>query len=241
MIKLENCEVMGWEAAIRELYKGKGVRWVYPNSYEAYISTHGKFLSCGTYPTEEQAREAVAITKIKLFEASVIAHGDNPSDVVESVEKGYFASPSGNIYNRHGDLMVGAVDHCGYRHTILNRKNRNVHRVIAETFIPNPDNLPCVNHKDGNKLNNSVDNLEWCTHSENTSHAYREGLEKKQTGEEHHNHKLTWADVHYIRDVYEKGNRIYGSAALGRLFGVDKSTVSAIVHNETWREQNDKN
>ena len=127
MLKVENTEVFGWEAAIRELYNGKGVRWVYPNSYEAYISTHGKFLSCGTYPTEEQAREAVVITKIKLFEASVIAHGDNPSEIVESVENGYFASASGNIYNRHGDLMIGEIDHCGYRHTILNRKNRNVH------------------------------------------------------------------------------------------------------------------
>ena len=66
-----------------------------------------------------------------LPKSKQIAHGDNPSEIVESVEKGYFASPSGNIYNRHGDLMVGSVDHCGYRHTILNRKNRNVHRVIA--------------------------------------------------------------------------------------------------------------
>lgn len=178
MIKIENIETYGWEAAIQGLYNGKGVRFVYPNSYEAYISTHGKFLSCGTYSTEEEAREAVAITKIKLFEASVIAHGDNPSEIIETVEKGYFASPRGNIYNRHGDLMVGAVDHCGYRHTILNRKNRNFHRVIAETFIPNLNNLPCVNHKDGNKQNNRVDNLEWCTHSENTLHSFRTGLQK---------------------------------------------------------------
>ena len=178
MLKIENAETFGWEAAIRGLYRGKGVRLVYPNSYEAYISTHGKFLSCGTYSTEEEAREAVVITKIKLFEASVIAHGDNPSEIIETVEKGYFASPRGNIYNRHGGLMASAVDHCGYRHTILNGKNRNIHRVIAETFIPNPNNLPCVNHKDGNKQNNRVDNLEWCTHSENTLHSFRTGLQK---------------------------------------------------------------
>ena len=178
MLKIENAETFGWEAAIRGLYRGKGVRLVYPNSYEAYISTHGKFLSCGTYLTEEEAREAVVITKIKLFEASVIAHGDNPSEIIETVEKGYFASPRGNIYNRHGGLMASAVDHCGYRHTILNGKNRNIHRVIAETFIPNPNNLPCVNHKDGNKQNNRVDNLEWCTHSENTLHSFRTGLQK---------------------------------------------------------------
>ena len=178
MLKIENAETFGWEAAIRGLYRGKGVRLAYPNSYEAYISTHGKFLSCGTYSTEEEAREAVVITKIKLFEASVIAHGDNPSEIIETVEKGYFASPRGNIYNRHGGLMASSVDHCGYRHTILNGKNRNIHRVIAETFIPNPNNLPCVNHKDGNKQNNRVDNLEWCTHSENTLHSFRTGLQK---------------------------------------------------------------
>ena len=160
MLTIENAETFGWEAAIRGLYRGKGVRLVYPNSYEAYISTHGKFLSCGTYSTEEEAREAVVITKIKLFEASVIAHGDNPSEIIETVEKGYFASPRGNIYNRHGGLMASSVDHCGYRHTILNGKNRNIHRVIAETFIPNPNNLPCVNHKDGNSQHNRVDCLE---------------------------------------------------------------------------------
>ena len=236
MIKIENTDVYGWEAAIRDLYNGKGVRWVYPNSYEAYISTHGKFLSCGTYPTEEQAREAVVITKIKLFEASVIAHGDNPSEVVKSVEKGYFASPNGNIYNRHGDLMIGAIDPCGYRHTILNRKNRNVHRVIAETFIPNPNNLPCVNHKDGNKLNNSIDNLEWCTYSENTIHAYQTGLEQKNCGENHHSHKLTKEDVEYIKQKYIKRDSEFGAVALANKFGVDRTTIHDIIRGKTWRE-----
>lgn len=235
MLKIENVDIFGWEAAIRELYNGKGVRLVYPNSYEAYISTHGKFLSCGTYSTEEQAREAVVITKIKLFEASVIAHGDNPSEIVESVEKGYFASPSGNIYNRHGDLMAGSVDHCGYRHIILNRKNHNVHRIIAKTFIPNPDNLPCVNHKDGNKLNNSVNNLEWCTHSENIIHAYQTGLEQAMCGEQHHAHKLTEDAVKYIKQVYVKRDKEFGAVALAKKFNVDRTTIHDIVRGKTWR------
>lgn len=216
MIKLEKTEVCGWEAAIRELYNGKGVRWVYHNSYEAYISTHGKFLSCGTHPTEERAREAVVITKIKLFEASVIAHGDNPAEVVECNDKGYFASPSGNIYNRHGELMQGATDRCGYRHVIVNRKNKNVHRIIAETFIPNLCALPCVNHKDGNKLNNSVDNLEWCTYSENTLHSFKNGLQKK-VGE---SPIYTEEELEYIKHhLYDKPGDI--ATHLGR----NKDTV----------------
>lgn len=216
MIKVDHIEVFGWEGAIRGMYENKGVRQVWNGAYEAYVTSHGKFVSCGTFPTEEQAREAVIITKIKLFEASVIANGDNPAEIVECADKGYFASPSGNIYNRHGELMQGAVDRCGYRHIIVNQKNKNVHRIIAETFIPNPNGLPCVNHKDGNKQNNDIDNLEWCTHSENTLHSFRIGLQKK-AGE---SPVYTEEELEYIKcHLYDKPSDI--AACLGR----NKDTV----------------
>lgn len=71
----------------------------------------------------------------------------------------------------------------GYFYINLCDKNHNnklytVHRIVALTFIPNPNNYPCINHKDGNKQNNYVENLEWCTYSHNEKHAYRNNLKK---------------------------------------------------------------
>lgn len=57
-----------------------------------------------------------------------------------------------------------------------NYKHFKLHKLIAYYFIPNPDNLPCINHLDGNKLNNDISNLEWSTLSSNTKHAYDNGL-----------------------------------------------------------------
>lgn len=154
--------------------------------------------------------------------------------------KGFKATLDGQIIGKRGKLMVGHVDRCGYREVLFSENGKTnqyrVHRLIAETFIPNPMNLPCVNHKDGNKLNNSVDNLEWCTHAENTLHAYRTGLEQKVCGEQHHAHKLTEDAVRYIRKVYIKRDRDFGATALANLFKVDRTTIQDVIKGKTWRE-----
>ena len=93
----------------------------------------------------------------------------------------YQASNLGKIRNeKTRNILSGGIKR-GYKEVILikdnKRKYKLVHRLIALTYIPNNSNKPQVNHKDGNKLNNNVDNLEWCTRSENMKHAYRTGLE----------------------------------------------------------------
>lgn len=77
-------------------------------------------------------------------------------------------------YGSHGDIILKTNDRKGYRGVTLFRDGKryykSVHRLVAEAFIPNPDNLPLVNHKDEDKTNNRVDNLEWCTRLYNANY-----------------------------------------------------------------------
>lgn len=147
-------------------------------------------------------------------------------------------SENGEIKS-HGKLINGEICKAGYRRIHVSHNGTHykflVHRLIAETFIPNPDNLPCVNHKDGNKLNNNVNNLEWVTYSENNIHAYRMGL-KSAKGIKNGRHKLTEKDVEAIRAQYVKGkhseNNSYG---LAKKYGVSPKTIQQIVNGVTWK------
>lgn len=113
------------------------------------------------------------------------------------------------------------------------KKYIKIHRAVACTFIPNIYNLPQVNHKDGNKENNYVENLEWVTAQENTIHAYKNGL--TPTGEKSVFSKLTKEDVEYIRSHHIPKDKDYGSAALARKYNVHPSTISKIVHKKSWK------
>ena len=81
----------------------------------------------------------------------------------------------------------------------------SVHRIVAKAFIPNPENKPQINHKDGNRLNNVIENLEWCTASENIIHAFATGLSKNARGEDSVKSKLKESDVLEIRRLHSLG------------------------------------
>ena len=115
------------------------------------------------------------------------------------------------------------------------KKNIKIHRAVAETFIPNPDNLPVINHKDGNKLDNWVDNLEWCSRKYNVQHAYINGLAKAVCNERNGSAKLTKNDVLYIRNNYIPKDPEFGCRALARKFKVCHKTITQIFHKQTWR------
>jgi hypothetical protein len=90
----------------------------------------------------------------------------------------------------------------GYLKAVLTKdgitKHPTVHRLVANAFIPNPEDLPFVNHKDCDKTNNSVSNLEWCTRRKNIEHAVENGL--FSSGERHWCCKLTEEQVNSIRE-----------------------------------------
>lgn len=152
--------------------------------------------------------------------------------------------------NQHGsfDLEYGGhwmsvwINGSGYKAVKFckngNEMNHLVHRLLGKTFIDNPYNKLEINHKDGNKLNNSLDNIEWVTHQENSIHAYKLGLMykfKPQIGEEHWNSKLTWDIVKEIRETYpykKRGERVWIK------YGISKMQYYDIVNNKYWVDIN---
>ena len=117
------------------------------------------------------------------------------------------------------------------------RKNKitfKVHKAVAETFINNLNNFPIINHKDGNKLNNRIDNLEWCTAQYNVQHAFDNGLILIRCGKDASNTKLTLDDVKYIRKNYIPRDYEFGTRGLARKFNVSHQTIIRALKNKSW-------
>lgn len=106
------------------------------------------------------------------------------------------------------------------------RKTHRVNRLVAVAFLDNPDNLPQVNHINCIKTDNRVENLEWCTVSDNTKHAFDNDLCIK--GEKHHNAKLTVDDVKFIK------NSNLSQRKLAKMFNVTKTSISNIQKGLSW-------
>lgn len=112
-----------------------------------------------------------------------------------------------------------------------NYKLVKVHRLVAGAFIDNPENKPCVNHKDRDRLNNKVDNLEWCTYKENSQHAFNLGVNSAKC-EDHGLSLLTNKQVMEIRKKLSNGEK---GVTLAREFGVSPTIISYIKNRKTYK------
>ena len=128
-------------------------------------------------------------------------------------------------------------DKRGYPSITLIKNNKyhkeRVHRVVAKTFIPNYKNLREVNHKNGIKTDNKIENLEWVTSQQNIQHALKNGLLHWNKGSLNHNSKLNENQIKEIRQKYDTNQ--FTQQNLAELFNVDQTSISLIILRKYWK------
>lgn len=169
-----------------------------------------------------------------------------------SYAESYQVSNFGNV-RTVGRKINSSVQKCGYRlskprvlsindqgngYKILctqihgKKKNYYIHRLVAEFFVPNHDNLPEVNHFDSDRSNNHYTNLEWVTRSENMMHASKHGFLKN--GAENHNAKLTESQVIEILTKARENPNI-NRKELAKIYGVSDTAICKIISGKRWK------
>ena len=159
----------------------------------------------------------------------------------------YLVFEDGRIYNSMNDKFFNQYTNpAGYMYIkvhLLTKsgfvyRNYAVHRMVAETFIPNPENKPQVNHINGIKNDNRVSNLEWVTNSENMIHAYGKELRKPNSGEKVHFAKYTSEQIEMVCKEIEKDElSLY---EIEKLTGVPHKTICGIRKRQIWKDISNK-
>lgn len=151
----------------------------------------------------------------------------------------YLCNENGEIYSLLSKkVMKTHSDKDGYqqlRMTITKGKAITVkaHRLIAQTFLPNPENKQCINHKDGNKKNNAVSNLEWCTAKENNKHARKVGL-LNDYGINNSRAVCNQEVLDEIRQLISEGK---GNTEIEKITGISNKVVSNIRRGRNYKKE----
>ncbi len=139
---------------------------------------------------------------------------------------------------KHYGLILKDADSCGYRHVSLCKngkvKTHNIHRLILLSFLGESDLQ--VNHINGDKSDNRLENLEYCTPSENAQHSYDTGLQIAKRGSDLSFSKLTESQVFRIKYIaaYMKPRRGYWTQ-IAKSLNISTSVISNIIHNKKWK------
>lgn len=144
----------------------------------------------------------------------------------------YEITSEGQVINKMtGHILKPQPNSKGYLRVSIGKKLLFVHRLVAEKYIPNPEQLPQVNHIDGDKTNNRVENLEWVSNQENRNHAVKTGLHL--SGEKVKGAKLNWEKVDYIRQHLEISNEEFAE-----MYNVSPYTIRDVKSYKTWKNKN---
>lgn len=144
-----------------------------------------------------------------------------------------------SLVNKKGTgwrVLDGNKDFKGYcRVTLYKGKNklaRKIHRLVAMAFIPNPENKKEVNHINGLKADNRVENLEWATLQENMAHAYKNNLIPVMGGEKNGQAKINESDVRTIRSLYQSGKHY---KEIAKMYLLSNCHIHKIATNKLWK------
>ena len=164
---------------------------------------------------------------------------------VRSLDRTYSVVNNGTMTKRlYKGVVLKPSLSCDYpavfirlHHQDTNKKKRvvkrNIHRLVAEAFIENPDGLPVVNHLDGNKHNSKVSNLEWTTDKGNKDHASKSGLISK--GEDRYNAILNDESVKWIRENAKSNGGSMSYREIAKAVGVSRWQVSNVAKGLNWK------
>lgn len=161
---------------------------------------------------------------------------------IKNPSEDYGINESGVIISKKTrKIMTSRFNHKGYLVNNVSFENENGgrskvaynHRLVALTFLDNPDNKPQVNHKDGNKTNNHVSNLEWVTNQENQDHCKENNLHDYTSisGTNNYQAKLTLEDVGVMLMLREEG---YTVGELSKIYGISKTTVKRVLCRKSY-------
>lgn len=154
---------------------------------------------------------------------------------MKQIYDGYYITKDAEVFNKHGKKLSPVDNGKGYFILNINvdgkRKCKAIHRLIAEAFIPNPENLPEVNHKDSDRRNNCISNLEWVTHGQNIKHSYQ--LENRSAkGSCNANSTITEKIATEICELLSQGLK----ASCIRDLGYPYTIVRRIKARATWKD-----
>lgn len=198
--------------------------------YDTKSSTYSK-ICIGYSDTYEEAIQVINKYKVDLFIETASKFISSVDNIFNGVVYNniWIVYKDGVVLDLYGNRIFGDINRYGY--VVIRRTNKDgshyrisLHRLVAICYLPNPDNRPQINHIDGNKLNNDVSNLEWCTPSENIKHAFDHQLMVAKR-------KYDQIDINEIIDLYNSG--IYTLKELTKLFGISNTTILNYAR-KTW-------